>query len=77
MLPLIRSLFSEPNPGPVKAALAIQGRILEELRLPMTPMSAAGKKNLANALEQAMALPIQRTLPGQACASLEITHQAS
>lgn len=37
MLPLIRLLFAEPNPAPIKALLAVQGRIHEELRLPMTP----------------------------------------
>jgi 4-hydroxy-tetrahydrodipicolinate synthase len=40
MLPVIRLLFAEPNPAPVKAALAMQGKVREELRLPMTPMSA-------------------------------------
>jgi 4-hydroxy-tetrahydrodipicolinate synthase len=43
MLPVIRLLFAEPNPAPVKAALAMQGKVREELRLPMTPMSAAGQ----------------------------------
>jgi 4-hydroxy-tetrahydrodipicolinate synthase len=57
LLPLIQHLFSEPNPGPVKAALALQGRIHEELRLPMTPISQAGKDKLASLLEQVMALP--------------------
>jgi 4-hydroxy-tetrahydrodipicolinate synthase len=57
LLPLIRLLFAEPNPGPVKAALALQGRICEELRLPMTPISRIGKDNLAGTLEQVMALP--------------------
>lgn len=58
MLPLIRVLFSEPNPGPVKAALGMQGRIHEELRLPMTPMSRIGKAKLAAALEPVIALPV-------------------
>ncbi|MDC8758686.1 4-hydroxy-tetrahydrodipicolinate synthase [Janthinobacterium fluminis] len=57
LLPMIRLLFAEPNPGPIKAALAMQGRIRDELRLPMTPMSAAGKARLSAALEQLMALP--------------------
>ncbi|HRE16739.1 MAG TPA: dihydrodipicolinate synthase family protein, partial [Rhodocyclaceae bacterium] len=39
--PLVQNLFSEPNPGPIKAVLAREGRIAEELRLPMTPVSAA------------------------------------
>ena len=35
LLPLINSLFLEPNPAPVKAALALQGLIGDELRAPM------------------------------------------
>jgi len=57
LLPLIRILFSEPNPGPVKAALALQNRIHEELRLPMTAMSEAGKRRLEIALQRVMHLP--------------------
>ena len=52
LLPMIHLLFSEPNPAPLKAALAMQGRMSEEMRLPMVPMSAEGKKKLAHALEQ-------------------------
>ena len=39
LVPLIRALTSEPNPAPVKAALAIQGLIGNELRAPMTQAS--------------------------------------
>lgn len=35
LLPLYEALFVESNPGPVKAALAMQGKIAPELRLPM------------------------------------------
>ena len=35
LLPLINTLFMEPNPAPVKAALALQGLIGSELRAPM------------------------------------------
>ncbi|MFC5523709.1 4-hydroxy-tetrahydrodipicolinate synthase [Polaromonas jejuensis] len=41
MLPLIEGLFSEPNPGPLKALLARQGLIRDELRSPMTRASSA------------------------------------
>jgi 4-hydroxy-tetrahydrodipicolinate synthase len=58
MLPVIRLLFAEPNPAPVKAALAMQGKVRNELRLPMTPMSAAGQAALAAALEPLMELPV-------------------
>ena len=37
-LPLIRALFSEVNPIPVKAALHMMGLIENDLRLPLTPM---------------------------------------
>src|SRR5947208_3388454 len=39
--PLFKDLFSETNPGPVKAALAMMGLIEDEFRLPLVPMSAA------------------------------------
>lgn len=41
LLPLIEGLFSEPNPGPLKALLAHQGLVRDELRSPMTRASAA------------------------------------
>jgi 4-hydroxy-tetrahydrodipicolinate synthase len=59
LLPLIRLLFSEPNPAPVKAALALLGRIRDESRLPMTSMSPVGKAQIAKVLEDVMALPKQ------------------
>ena len=60
LLPLIRALFSEPNPGPIKAALALEGRIAEELRLPMTPASEACRRALAALLRDA---PNKKDLP--------------
>jgi 4-hydroxy-tetrahydrodipicolinate synthase len=56
LLPLIRLLFSEPNPGPVKTALALQGKITEELRMPMMSASEGCRKQLESALERVMAL---------------------
>jgi 4-hydroxy-tetrahydrodipicolinate synthase len=41
LAPMMRLMFVEANPGPVKAALALQGLIANELRAPMTPVSAA------------------------------------
>ena len=38
LLPLIRALFSEVSPIPVKAALAIMGRIEDALRPPLVPL---------------------------------------
>lgn len=71
MLPVIRLLFAEPNPGPVKAALSMQGKVRDELRLPMTPMSSAGQHKLAEALEPLMELPVwtagDRDAPREGC----------
>ncbi|MDR7305434.1 4-hydroxy-tetrahydrodipicolinate synthase [Rhodoferax saidenbachensis] len=39
LLPLIEALFAEPNPAPVKALLARQGWMRDELRAPMTVAS--------------------------------------
>ncbi|TDY22641.1 4-hydroxy-tetrahydrodipicolinate synthase [Paraburkholderia sp. BL6665CI2N2] len=41
LVPLIQALFAEPNPAPVKALLAAQGLIRDELRMPMTRASGA------------------------------------
>ena len=41
LLPLVRAAFTEPNPAPLKAALARDGWIAEELRAPMQRASAA------------------------------------
>jgi len=41
LLPLIHSLFVEPNPAPVKTALALEGWIDDELRAPMQRSSEA------------------------------------
>ncbi|KKW12809.1 MAG: Dihydrodipicolinate synthase [Parcubacteria group bacterium GW2011_GWA2_49_9] len=43
---LFKDLFIESNPGPVKAALAMLGRIEEEYRLPLVPMAKANRDRL-------------------------------
>ncbi|HEY0796993.1 MAG TPA: 4-hydroxy-tetrahydrodipicolinate synthase [Acidisarcina sp.] len=43
---LIQALFWETNPGPVKAMLAMMGRVTEAYRLPMVPVSATARRNL-------------------------------
>ena len=50
LLPLIRALFCEVNPIPVKAALAEMGRIGEELRLPLTPLRGEKRAQLLQTL---------------------------
>ncbi|MGY2491853.1 4-hydroxy-tetrahydrodipicolinate synthase [Cupriavidus sp. CP313] len=52
LAPLISLMFAEPNPAPVKAALALSGVISPETRLPLLPASPA----LVQRLEEAMAL---------------------
>lgn len=51
MLPLVKALFNETNPIPVKAAMKLLGRDSGAIRLPMTEANAATIK----ALEAAMA----------------------
>ncbi|EHK66079.1 4-hydroxy-tetrahydrodipicolinate synthase [Achromobacter arsenitoxydans] len=51
LAPVIQLVFGEPNPGPLKAQLARQGLLSNELRLPMLPASAA----LAARLDAAVA----------------------
>ncbi|MFT3821402.1 MAG: 4-hydroxy-tetrahydrodipicolinate synthase [Rubrivivax sp.] len=41
LYPLTRALFAEPNPAPIKALLARQGWLGDELRAPLQPASAA------------------------------------
>ena len=49
--PLFKDLFIETNPVPVKAALAMLGRIEEEYRLPLVPLSAKNRETLAATLK--------------------------
>lgn len=44
--PLFEALFVEPNPGPVKAALAQLGRLAPEIRLPMVMPAEATQARL-------------------------------
>lgn len=62
LLPVIRLLFSEPNPAPLKAALAMQGLLRDELRLPMTPASDNCRTQLAAALAALDAIPAYHSL---------------
>lgn len=50
LLPWIRLAFSEPNPAPVKAALALQGLMDDELREPMLRASDALRTQLRDQL---------------------------
>ena len=50
LLPLIRSLFIETNPIPVKTALSLMGKCTADLRLPLTPMTEGNLKKLTLAM---------------------------
>ncbi|MGE8484283.1 4-hydroxy-tetrahydrodipicolinate synthase [Pseudomonas sp. FP1740] len=50
LLPLIHSLFIEPNPAPVKTALALEGLIRDELRAPMQRSSESTTVRLKEVL---------------------------
>jgi len=50
LLPLIKAVFLETNPIPVKTAMGILGMCEPDLRLPMCPMSAENLEKLKKAL---------------------------
>jgi len=56
LLPVMRALFLETNPIPIKAALAMMGFCRDVLRLPLLPMSEAPRERLRAALRAAGAL---------------------
>jgi 4-hydroxy-tetrahydrodipicolinate synthase len=51
MLPIIKSMFIETNPVPVKTAMSMMGMIESGLRLPMCEMSKVNKDKLWSALK--------------------------
>lgn len=52
LLPLINLLFSQVNPIPAKAALAMMGKIHDVLRLPLTPMEEPQRSELSSLLKK-------------------------
>lgn len=58
---LFTDLFLDTNPVPVKAALAMMGRIEEVYRLPLCEMAEAPKQRLAECLRQLKLLPQEAT----------------
>ena len=53
LLPLHKHLFTEPNPIPVKWALAKMGKCGGTLRLPLTPLSDGAQSTVEAALREA------------------------
>ncbi|MFO0754471.1 MAG: 4-hydroxy-tetrahydrodipicolinate synthase [Thermodesulfovibrionales bacterium] len=51
--PVNTAMFIETNPIPVKTAVALMGRITDELRLPLCEMSAPNREKLAGVLKNA------------------------
>jgi len=51
MLPLIKAIFIETNPIPVKTAMGLMGLCEPDLRLPMCPMSPENLEKLKKALK--------------------------
>jgi 4-hydroxy-tetrahydrodipicolinate synthase len=51
-LPLMQANFIESNPGPVKAALAMMGRIEEIYRLPLVPMKKDTRAKLERVVSE-------------------------
>ena len=51
LLPLMRALFAQVNPIPVKAALAMMGLIHDVVRLPLVPMDEPYRSRLQRVLE--------------------------
>jgi 4-hydroxy-tetrahydrodipicolinate synthase len=56
LLPVMRALFLETNPIPIKAALAMLRVCRDEVRLPLLPMSAGPREKLRAALQDVGAL---------------------
>lgn len=52
LLPWSRALFCETNPIPIKAALAMVGKIADEVRSPLTPATPATRERLRHLLQR-------------------------
>jgi len=48
--PLVKALFIETNPAPIKCALWMEGKIQNELRLPLVPVKAETREKIALAV---------------------------
>ena len=52
LLPLVRALFTETNPIPVKQALAFMGKCSPQLRMPLTTMTPGGAEKLKAVMKE-------------------------
>ncbi|HZP21713.1 MAG TPA: 4-hydroxy-tetrahydrodipicolinate synthase [Bauldia sp.] len=53
LMPLHRALFLEPNPAGVKYALSVIGKMTDDMRLPMVPVSEPTRKEIRVAMVHA------------------------
>ena len=53
LFPLFQALFVETNPSPTKYALSVLGKIVDEARLPMVPVSDTTKQIVRDAMVHA------------------------
>ena len=52
LMPLMKGNFLEASPGPVKAAVAMMGKIEEAYRLPIVPVTPATREKLRAMLNE-------------------------
>lgn len=57
LAPMVRALFAEPNPAPLKAWLAQQGWCSDEVRLPFVPASGQLRRQLQTEWEALQSVP--------------------
>jgi 4-hydroxy-tetrahydrodipicolinate synthase len=57
LAPIIEACFVESNPIPAKAMLAMMGRLQDQLRLPLIPLSEPLRPHVRRALDKAGLLP--------------------
>jgi 4-hydroxy-tetrahydrodipicolinate synthase len=52
LFPLMKAMFLETNPQPIKTAVALEGHCREEFRLPLCTMDPANRATLARLVEE-------------------------
>ena len=51
LLPVHRAMFVEPNPAPMKAALAARGHMSATVRAPLVDMTEEGRRGVVEAID--------------------------
>ncbi|HLW70733.1 MAG TPA: 4-hydroxy-tetrahydrodipicolinate synthase [Candidatus Binataceae bacterium] len=52
MIPLMRALFTETNPIPIKQACAFMGKCTNEMRMPLIPLTAGAADRLRSVMKE-------------------------